>query len=181
MGILLDRCWQHSRSLTIVRTDRLLLATHLSRDISPTNGLAAFAPAVPDGDRALFDPPPVWLYFSFTIGTYLLTALLIYVERERLQAFWFDLASAIIFLCQKFLFLGGIGLFAAMRGKRARFPTPPPGVLRWALLGGLLGVLAELLLVYLKVNPPQERSTELASLWFLVPAVFTPDDPRRGV
>jgi membrane protease YdiL (CAAX protease family) len=60
-----------------------------------------------------------------------------------------------------------------MRRKQARFPTPPPGVLRWALLGGMLGVLAELLLVYLQLNPAQDRSPEPATLWFLVPAVLT--------
>ena len=120
----------------------------------------------------LFDSPPAWLYFSFTIATYLLTALLIYVERERLQAFWFDLASGIIFLCQTYLFLGGIGLFAAMRRKQARFPAPPSGVLRWALLGGLLGVLAELMVLYLRLNPPQGRSTEPATLGFLFFAVI---------
>jgi membrane protease YdiL (CAAX protease family) len=121
----------------------------------------------------LFDSPPIWLYLSFIIGTYLLTALLIYAERERLQAFWFDLSSAIIFLCQTYLFLGGIGLFAAMRRKQARFPAPPSGVLRWTLAGGLLGVLLELMVLYLKLNPPQERSTEPATLGFLFFAVIT--------
>ena len=119
------------------------------------------------------DTPPGWLFFSYPIGTYLLTALLIYVERERLQAFWFDLTSAIVFLCQPLLFLGGIGLFAGMRRKRARFPHPPKGMLRWALLGGLLGMLTELLMVYLNLNPPQDRSTESATLGFLFFAVLT--------
>ncbi len=121
---------------------------------------------------AWFNPPPVWLFFSFITGTYLLTALLIYVERERLQAFWFDLSSAIIFLFQPFLFLGGIGLFAAMRRKRVKFPAPPPRLLRWALLGSLLGVLGELLLVYLNLNPPLERFTEPATLGFVLSAVL---------
>ena len=121
----------------------------------------------------LYDTPPGWLYYSFIVGTYLLTALLIYVERERLQAFWFDIASAIIFLCQPLLFLGGIGLFAAMRRKQARFPKPPASVLRWALFGGLLAVLSELLMVYLKLNMPQEIPTEPATLGFLFFAVLT--------
>lgn len=120
----------------------------------------------------LFDPPPVWLYFSFTGGTYILTALLIYVERERLRTFWFDLASAVIFLCQVFYFVGGIGLFAAMRRKRAKFPVPLPRVLRWALIGALLGVVSDLIIVYLNLYPAQARSPAPATLWFLVPAVL---------
>ena len=39
-----------------------------------------------------------FLLFSFTIATHLLTAALIWWERDRLQTFWFDLVSAIIFL-----------------------------------------------------------------------------------
>lgn len=71
------------------------------------------------------------------------------------------------------MFLCGIGLFAAIRRKQARFPAPPSGVLRWALFGGLLALLVELLLVYLKLNPPQDRSAGPATLGFLFFAVLT--------
>jgi membrane protease YdiL (CAAX protease family) len=124
------------------------------------------------GIATWIDPPPAWLYFSFIIGTYLLTAILIYIERDRLQAFWFDVISAIIFLFQSYLFLGGIALFAAMGRKKAKFPAQPAGVLRWMLFGGLLGVLSALMLALLKLNPSGVRSAQPATLWYVFSALL---------
>ncbi|HEX6035790.1 MAG TPA: hypothetical protein VFY83_15220, partial [Anaerolineales bacterium] len=76
--------------------------------------------------------------FVFGVGTYLITAVLIWWEREHLRAFWIDLAVAITFLFQTFCFPIGIGLFVAMRRRQARFPAPPANVWRWALLGAIL-------------------------------------------
>lgn len=48
----------------------------------------------------------------FIEGTSLLTAVLIWWEREHLREFWIDLASAITFLCQMLCLPIGIGLIA---------------------------------------------------------------------
>lgn len=122
----------------------------------------------------LFTSPPVWLFLSFTIATYLLTALLIWWERERLQDFWFDLVSAIVFLCQRYMFPVGVGLFVAMRRSKARFPAPPPKLLRWMLIGGILAILAEIVLVQTNLNPVAlKRAAQPATLGFLFTAFLT--------
>jgi membrane protease YdiL (CAAX protease family) len=121
----------------------------------------------------LYTSPPEWVYLSYTIGTYILTAMLIWWERKRLQIFWFDLGSALIFLCQKFMFPVGIGLFVAMHRSKARFPAPPSGLLRWTLIGALLAILFEIFITLANLNPPQERGFDPATLAFLFPAVLT--------
>lgn len=113
-----------------------------------------------------------WAFFVFIIGTYLLTAFLIWWERDRLRAFWFDLVSAIVFMCQMYMFPFGIGLFAAMRKSKARFPAPPPGLLRWMLIGGLLAILADIFTMQMHLYPYQVRSENPASLGFLFSTVL---------
>jgi len=121
---------------------------------------------------ALFVPSPWWLFFSFAIGTYVLTAFLIWWERERLREFWFDLVSAIIFLCQNFMFPVGIGLFVTMFRRKARFPKPSFSLARWALTGALLAILVQIFFALNHINPPQQRAGGPATLAFLFSAVL---------
>lgn len=109
----------------------------------------------------------------FSVGTYLLTAILIWWERERLQDFWIDLASAITFLCQVFCFPIGIGLFWAMRRSHAKFPALPPGAWRWLLVGAILALVSNIFIINLGIEPPDSRSADPANLMFLLPAVLT--------
>jgi membrane protease YdiL (CAAX protease family) len=112
-------------------------------------------------------------YFIFSVGTYLLTAILIWWEREHLRDFWIDLAAAITFLLQIFCFPIGIGLFAAMRRHRARFPSPLPNVWRWALVGAIFAIVCNILLVNLGLEPSSSRGAQPASFSYLLPAVFS--------
>jgi membrane protease YdiL (CAAX protease family) len=105
------------------------------------------------------------------VGTYLLTAVLIWWEREHLRDFWIDLAAAITFLCQIFCFPIGIGLFRAMRRHQARFPAPPPTLWRWALLGAMLAIVCNIFIVSLGIAP-REPGLVSASFAFLIPAVL---------
>ncbi len=105
-------------------------------------------------------------------GTYLLTAILIWWERERLQEFWIDLASAITFLCQTFCFPIGIGLFWAMRRSRAKFPATPNGVWHWLLTGAILAITCDMLIMTWGINPSHPRGPEAASFSHLVPAIL---------
>jgi membrane protease YdiL (CAAX protease family) len=109
--------------------------------------------------------------FVFIVGTYLLGAILIWWERERLQDFWIDLAAGIVFLCQIFCFPIGIGLFRAMKRHQARFPSPPANVWQWALLGGILAILCNIFIVNLGIAP-REPGEVSASLGFLIPAIL---------
>ena len=102
------------------------------------------------------------VYFVFSVGTYLLTAILIWWEREHLRDFWIDLAVAITFLLQIFCFPIGIGLFAAMRRHRARFPSPPANVWRWALVGAIIAIVCSIFLVNLGLEPPGSRGPQPA-------------------
>jgi membrane protease YdiL (CAAX protease family) len=113
------------------------------------------------------------MFFSFTIGTYLITAVLIWWERERLRDFRIDLAAAITFLLQLYCFPIGIGLFAAMRRKRARFPRPPANVWRWALVGAILAIACNILAWKLGIEPASSRTAQPASFSFLIPALLT--------
>lgn len=110
----------------------------------------------------------------FEGGTYLLTAILIWWEREHLKDFWIDLASAITFLCQMFYFLIGLGLFWAMRRARAKFPMPSTNVWRWVLVGAALAILCEIFIVNSPIEPPQAHTLNSASAGFifLIPALF---------
>jgi hypothetical protein len=109
----------------------------------------------------------------FSGGTYLLTAILIWWERERLQDFWIDIASAITFLCQIPWFPIGIGLFRAMRRSHAKFPNPPTGMWRWLLVGAILALVSGIVTMSLVVKPTDSRSGTPANLIFLVPAILT--------
>lgn len=129
--------------------------------------LTTLGTVLPDGSQ--FRLPT---YVVFVIGTCLLTAILIWWERERLQDFWIDIASAITFLCQTFCFPIGIGLFATMRRSRTKFPAPPTGVWRWALIGAILALLSNILTTHLGIEPSQPRGTGTASFVFLVPALL---------
>jgi membrane protease YdiL (CAAX protease family) len=108
----------------------------------------------------------------FAGGTYLLTAVLIWWERERLQDFWIDIGSGITFLCQIFCFPIGIVLFRAMRRSQARFPPLPPGVLPWLLIGPILALAATLLTTRLGLEPIRPRGQEAASLFWLLTSTF---------
>ncbi|MEP7357468.1 MAG: hypothetical protein ABI847_09545 [Anaerolineales bacterium] len=114
-----------------------------------------------------------WAYLVFIVATYLITAFLIWWERDRLREFWIDLAGAIIFLCQIPMFIFGIGLFAAMALSKARFPSPPGGALRWALTGALLAILASIFMIQLGLLPVAARAGAPASLAFLFNAALT--------
>ena len=111
--------------------------------------------------------------FVFSVGTYLLTAILIWWEREHLRDFWIDLAAAITFLLQIFCFPIGIGLFAAMRRHQARFPSPPPNVWRWALLGTIFAIVCNIFTLGLGMEPSSLRGSQQASFAFLILAIFT--------
>lgn len=107
-------------------------------------------------------------FFTFSICTYALTAILIWWEREHLRDFWIDLAAAITFLLQMFCFPMGLGLFAAMRRQHARFPSPPAGVWRWALVGAMLAIVTNIFTRRLGLEPPGTRSSEPATIGFLI-------------
>jgi membrane protease YdiL (CAAX protease family) len=124
------------------------------------------------GIAVFWEPGQTLAYFVFIIGTYLLTAFFIWWERERLRTFWIDLAGAIIFLCQYYMFPFGIGLFAAMRRSQARFPAPPSGLIRWMLTGALLGILSSILMIQTDLFPAEERTAAPAGLFFLFRAVL---------
>jgi membrane protease YdiL (CAAX protease family) len=109
-------------------------------------------------------------YIVDLAGTYTLTAVLIWWERERLRDFWIDLAGAIVFLCQTFCFPIGIGLFAAMRRSKVKFPSPPKNLFRWMLLGAILAIGADLFIMYAGLEPSNPRSLQSASLFFLISA-----------
>jgi membrane protease YdiL (CAAX protease family) len=111
--------------------------------------------------------------FVFIIGTYLLTAVLIWWEREHLREFWIDLAAGITFLLNLFCFPIGIGLFRAMRRQQARFPSPPANLWRWALLGAVLAIACNIFTIAgLGIEPPGERAAQSASFGFLIYAVI---------
>ena len=117
--------------------------------------------------------PRAILFFTFSIATYLITAVLIWWEREHLRDFWIDLAAAITFLFQIFYFPIGIGLFVAMKRHRARFPSTPANVWRWALLGSVLAIVCNIFTASWGIEPPSSRGPQLASFSFLLPALFT--------
>jgi len=111
--------------------------------------------------------------FVFIIGTYLLTAILIWWEREHLREFWIDLAAGITFLLNLFCFPIGIGLFRAMRRQHARFPAPAANLWRWALLGAVLAIVCNIFVIAgLGIEPPGERGRQLASFGYLLLAIF---------
>ncbi|HLO31106.1 MAG TPA: CPBP family intramembrane glutamic endopeptidase [Anaerolineales bacterium] len=111
--------------------------------------------------------------FVFMIGTYLLTAVLIWWEREHLRDFWIDLAAGITFLLQLFCFPIGIVLFRAMRRHQARFPSPPANLWRWALLGAVLAIVCNIFVIAgLGIEPPGERGSQPAGFGFLLPAII---------
>jgi branched-subunit amino acid transport protein len=74
-------------------------------------------------------------------------------------------------LFQMFCFPIGIGLFAAMRHEKTKFPVPPGKVWRWLLFGAILALLANLLTMHLGIAPEQTRSDAIASFGFLLPAI----------
>jgi membrane protease YdiL (CAAX protease family) len=113
------------------------------------------------------------VYFIFSVGTYLLTAILIWWEREHLSDFWIDLAAAITFLLQIFCFPIGIGLFATMRRHHARFPSPLANVWQWALVGAIFAIVCNMFLVKLGLEPSSSRGPQPASFSYLLPAVFS--------
>ena len=117
--------------------------------------------------------PHAIAYFIFSVGTYLLTAMLIWWEREHLRDFWIDLAAAITFLLQIFCFPIGIGLFAAMRRHQARFPSPSANVWQWALVGAIFAIVCNIFLVNLGLEPSSSRGAQPASFSYLLPAVFS--------
>ena len=111
--------------------------------------------------------------FVFIIGTYLLTAVLIWWEREHLREFWIDLAAGIAFLLNLFCFPIGIGLFRAMRRQQARFPSPLPNIWHWALLGAILAIFCNIFIFAgLGIEPPGARGSQPAGFGFLLPALF---------
>ena len=118
-------------------------------------------------------PVPLGIvFFIFSICTYALTAVLIWWEREHLRDFRIDLAAAVIFLLQMFCFPIGIALFATMRRHHARFPAPLTNVWRWALLGAMFAMIFNISMVRLGLEPSSPRSSEPASVGFLIPLVF---------
>lgn len=108
----------------------------------------------------------------FIGSTYLLTAILIWWEREQLKEFWIDLASAITFLCQMYCFPVGIGLFLAMRKKHAKFPPVLNGVWRWLLVGAIFALVCNIFISSTGLKPSDSRSNEPATFMFLVPAIL---------
>lgn len=108
----------------------------------------------------------------FVGGTYLLTAVLIWWERERLRDFWIDIGSAITFLCQIVCFPIGIVLFRAMRRSQANFPPLPAGALPWLLIGPILALAATLLTTRLGLEPIRPRGQEGAGLLWLLSSTF---------
>lgn len=110
--------------------------------------------------------------FGFIIGTYLLTAVLIWWEREHLRDFWIDLAAGITFLLNLFCFPIGIGLFRAMRRHQARFPAPPANLWRWALLGAVLAIVCNIFIIAgLGIEPPGARGAQPAGFGYLLTAI----------
>jgi hypothetical protein len=106
-------------------------------------------------------------------GTYTLTAILIWWERERLRDFWIDIGSAITFLCQIPCFPIGIGLFRAMRRSQAKFPALPRGVWRWLLVGAILALVSNIFTMSTGFAPHETRSATQASLLSLLPGILT--------
>ncbi len=111
-------------------------------------------------------------FLIFIVCTYLLTAILIWWEREQLKEFWIDLASAITFLCQMYCFPIGIGLFLAMLKKRAKFPPVLNGVWRWLLVGAILALVCNIFTSSTGLEPSDSRSGEPATFMFLIPAIL---------
>ena len=111
-------------------------------------------------------------FLIFTVGTYLLTEILIWWEREHLRDFWTDLAAAITFLLQMFCFPIGMGLFTAMRRHQAKFPSPPANVWRWALLGAISAIVCNIFIVSFGLEPASSRGDQPASFSYLLPAIF---------
>lgn len=124
----------------------------------------------------LIDLPPELrgvVFFTFTGLTYLLTGILIWWERDRLHEFWIDLAAGITFLCQFYYFLGGIALFWFMRRSGARFPRPPHGVWRWALIGAIAAIAVETVLITVfGLRPPTERTPQVAGFGYLFSGIL---------
>ncbi len=116
---------------------------------------------------------PNWLEPAFEIGTYLLTAVLIWWERDRLLDFHVDgLALTIIILLKPIETIlrafGGwdksglafpnplgltfwaiaVGLFIALRASRTQFPKIQLSQLRWFAVGIVIGAVQAALLGY---------------------------------
>jgi membrane protease YdiL (CAAX protease family) len=116
---------------------------------------------------------PGWAFVPYLLGTYSLTAFLVWWERERLQQFFFDRAASRIFLCQVFCFPLGIGLFVRMRRAGARFPSTPPGLVGWLLAGAAVGTATSLSTFLLGIVPPATRGPQPAGVvWLLFMAAI---------
>lgn len=147
---------KHSKSY--LRVSLLLLGGLLFLRFPFLTGIAWF-----DKEGKLLD----WVYSVFFLGTYLLTAILIWWERDRLTEFHIDILSGIIFAFQTFCFIIGIGLFAKMRRDRARFPSPPSGVSHWLLLGAYSDIIVTVVAQLLDLNPTHPRTPAPAAFGFL--------------
>jgi len=125
------------------------------------------------GVRYFSKTNPDWLWPSFEIGTYLLTAILIWWEKDRLADFHIDkLALAIIILFKPVetiirtlwgndksglafpnplglaLWTIAIGLFITLRVGRLELPRIQAINIRWFIIGILGGIAVALLLGY---------------------------------
>jgi hypothetical protein len=120
--------------------------------------------------------PAGWARAVFILGTYVLTAAFIWWERERLRDFHIDVVAGVVFMLQTFCFPIGIGLFALMRRRGARWPAPPRGIARWMLLGLCAGLAMQIAIQWLGLNPAVPRTAEaatLSSLLFRIPLQMT--------
>jgi len=125
------------------------------------------------GVTYLLKTSPNWLWPAFEISTYLLTAILIWWERDRLLDFHVDgLALTIILLLKPIetfiraswgwdksglafpnplgltFWAIAIGLFIALLASRAQLPKIQPSQLRWFTVGVLVGAVQVALLGY---------------------------------
>jgi membrane protease YdiL (CAAX protease family) len=105
-------------------------------------------------------------------GTYLLTAILIWWEREHLRDFWIDIASAITFLCQIFVFPIGIVLFWAMRRSQTKFPAVSARMWFWAWFGAVSALALSTLTVSLGLKPTSPSAAVPVSLMSLVLSIL---------
>jgi membrane protease YdiL (CAAX protease family) len=114
--------------------------------------------------------------FIYAGGTYLLTAIMIWWERENLHNFWIDLTSLITFVGQIFYFPiysipVNIGLFIGLWRSRSKIPTPKTRIWHWVLIGAILAFVSTIITTSLNLVPPlQPRTEAVPGFAFLFPA-----------
>ena len=111
---------------------------------------------------------PAPFVLLYRVGTYILTAWLIWRERARLRVFWIDVVAMAMFVVQRILFLIGLGLWAGMLIKRQPLPKPPRHIVRSMLLGVTAALVFSVLVQYSGLNWPDPRSAVPAGSTYLV-------------